>query len=120
VGAGECGRIFVRTSCLGLTDHTVLYFPLKQKLYDCRRVQSAVAVDLDKFRGHLYVLDSGYDNCQPKIIVYDLKTYKCVRIYVVNIITITSRLIESITLFARLILQERTQNKIGWIFSSLY
>ncbi|XP_060851577.1 uncharacterized protein LOC132929946 isoform X2 [Rhopalosiphum padi] len=55
-----------------------------QKLYDCRRVQSAVAVDLDKFRGHLYVLDSGYDNCQPKIIVYDLKTYKCVRIYVIQ------------------------------------
>ncbi|XP_025201991.1 uncharacterized protein LOC112599339 isoform X2 [Melanaphis sacchari] len=51
-----------------------------QKLYDCRRVQSAVAVDLDKFRGHLYVLDSGYDNCQPKIIIYDLKTYKCIQL----------------------------------------
>ncbi|XP_003243824.2 uncharacterized protein LOC100575968 [Acyrthosiphon pisum] len=57
------------------------FYADQQKLYDCHRVQSAVAVDLDKLRGHLYVLDNGYDNvkCQPKIIVYDLKTYKCIQ-----------------------------------------
>ncbi|KAF0772807.1 Uncharacterized protein FWK35_00010790 [Aphis craccivora] len=49
------------------------------KIYDCSSIQSAVSVDLDKFRGHLYVLDGGYDNCQPKIIVYDLKTYKYIQ-----------------------------------------
>ncbi|XP_027849748.2 uncharacterized protein LOC114129268 isoform X2 [Aphis gossypii] len=49
------------------------------KLYDCSSVQSAISVDLDKFRGHLYVLDGGYDNCQPKVIVYDLKTYKYIQ-----------------------------------------
>ncbi|XP_015368116.1 PREDICTED: uncharacterized protein LOC107164709 [Diuraphis noxia] len=61
------------------TPHRPFYAD-QQKLYDCRSVQSAVAVDMDKIRGHLYVLDNGYDNviCQPKIIVYDLKTYKCI------------------------------------------
>ncbi|VVC35618.1 Six-bladed beta-propeller, TolB-like,Major royal jelly protein/protein yellow [Cinara cedri] len=54
----------------------------QQELEDCRRIQSAVAIDLDKIRWHLYVLDSGgyeINNCRPKIIVYDLKTYKRVR-----------------------------------------
>lgn len=60
-----------------------LFYFFSQKLYDCRRVQSAVALDLDRIRGHLYVLDSGYDNgcCQPKIVIYDLKTTRCVCIY---------------------------------------
>lgn len=87
-GRGKVWRIFIRTSCPGFTNHIILYFPLKQKLYDCSSVQSAISVDLDKFRGHLYVLDGGYDNCQPKIIVYDLKTYKYVRIHSKYIIII--------------------------------
>ncbi|XP_025423669.1 uncharacterized protein LOC112693016 [Sipha flava] len=53
----------------------------QQKIGDCRFVQSAVAVDLDKIRGHLYVLDGGYGNnsCQPKIVVFDLKIKKFIR-----------------------------------------
>lgn len=62
--------------------NNIVFFPC-QKLNDCHRVQSAVAIDLDKIRWHLYVLDGGgygINNCRSKIVVYDLKTYKRVRI----------------------------------------
>ncbi|XP_050432595.1 uncharacterized protein LOC126840723 [Adelges cooleyi] len=52
----------------------------QQKLRHCQHVQSAVAVDLDKIRGHLYVLDAGYEECQPKVVVYGLKAFKTVQL----------------------------------------
>lgn len=49
-----------------------------QTVGDCSTVQSAVSSD-DDSRGKLYVLDAGFNICEPKVIVYDLRTNKKVR-----------------------------------------
>uniref|UniRef100_A0A1B6D1S7 Bee-milk protein n=1 Tax=Clastoptera arizonana TaxID=38151 RepID=A0A1B6D1S7_9HEMI len=46
-----------------------------QPIDDCTSVQSAVSSD-DDTKGRLYVLDQGFNNCEPKIIVYDLRNNK--------------------------------------------
>ncbi|XP_065204907.1 uncharacterized protein LOC135834859 [Planococcus citri] len=48
-----------------------------QELGECSELQSAITMDTDGNKGHLYVLDQGWkDICPPKIIVYSLLTNK--------------------------------------------
>ncbi|XP_050540369.1 uncharacterized protein LOC126905011 [Daktulosphaira vitifoliae] len=63
----------------GLLRDVVIITANALKLHYCHHIQSAVALDVDKIRSHLYVLDAGYEECYPKIVIYDLKVYKTVQ-----------------------------------------